>query len=36
MSASYTALIGVLVAWAGVVWYLVRLDRRIRRLRERP
>ena len=31
MSANLTALIGVLITWAGIVWYLVRLDRRINR-----
>ena len=34
MAANYTALIGVLVTWAGIVWYLARLDRRMRRRKE--
>ena len=31
MTASQTALVGVLIVWAGVLWYLVRIDRKIKR-----
>ncbi|HWO56996.1 MAG TPA: CcmD family protein [bacterium] len=31
MNANTTAVVGVLIVWAGIVWYLVRIDRRIKR-----
>lgn len=31
MDANTTALVGVLVVWAGVVWYLISVDRKIKR-----
>lgn len=31
MSASTTAVVGVMVVWAGIVWYLFSIDRRIKR-----
>lgn len=31
MDANTTAVVGVLVVWAGVVWYLISIDRRIKR-----
>ena len=33
MTGNYTALIGVLITWAGIVLYLIRLDRRTARRR---
>jgi hypothetical protein len=36
MTGNYTALIGVLITWAGIVLYLVRLDRRIGRRKDQP
>jgi hypothetical protein len=34
MTGNSTALIGVLITWAGIVLYLVRVDRRVSRRRE--
>ncbi len=31
MDANTTAIVGVLVVWAGIVWYLIRIDRRVKR-----
>lgn len=31
MDANYTALIGVLITWAGIVWFIWRVDRKINR-----
>jgi CcmD family protein len=31
MDANYIAMIAVLIAWTGIVWYLWRLDRKISR-----
>lgn len=31
MTATQTALVGVLIVWAGIVWYLFRIDRKIKR-----
>ncbi|MEW5700705.1 MAG: CcmD family protein [Candidatus Zixiibacteriota bacterium] len=34
MTGNTTALIGVLITWAGIVLYLIRLDRRLPRRKD--
>ena len=34
MTAQTAALVGVLIVWAGIVWYLIRLDRKISRRKD--
>lgn len=30
MDTNYTAMIAVLITWSGIVWYLWRVDRKIK------